>query len=487
MLVLRTWLFAGVVALLATVLPVSAVAADPATAGQVVAPRDVGGAPSVADDAAVVNWRRARQRTVDQSQHPEYLAMATALTERCAHDGNDWCLWVDPYRVDWDGQPGEGEPRGIVTAVEFPSRNGEVLRGHLWRPAPIREDPVRARRTAERLPGVVMMNAYGSGEQTYWGIAQSLAESGYMVLTFDPECHGLSGCPAPPPPDPTEDPGGTVADVAGTADAQGRHGTYLASCLVSGCDQDYLAAWYDRLHAIFVGGALDATDWLLSGDNPARDHLRADRLALIGHSMGGNGALVAAHTDTSRRFSAVVSFDSYGRLAPDIDPSVPTMFQRSDMEETGPHRQPPDPDETHNPTRNAQRFAAAGIDTAHVALGGSTHQEWGYTPSWGLAFAGTLTASSHGERVAVHYTLAWLDRYLKHGRASLLATARLTAATFDDSADVSSIGQGTWDPIRGNVPYTIAGDAVAAHLSPYHRSYVLTGAGTCPDLRLGCD
>lgn len=481
MLVRRMSSFAGVVALLATVLPGSAVAADPATVGQVVAP------PAPADGTAVTNWRRARQRTVDQSQHPEYLAMSTALTERCAHDGNDWCLWVDPYRVDWDGQPGEGEPRGIMTAVDFPSRNGVTLRGHLWRPAPTREDPVRARRTAERLPGVVLMNALGNSEQVYWGIAQSLAESGYLVLTFDPECHGLSGCPAPPPSDPAGDPGGTVADVAAAVDAGARHGAYLAGCLVSGCDQGYLAAWYDRLQATFVEGALDATDWLLSGDNPARDHLRGDRLALIGHSFGGHGALVAAHTDPSRRFSAVVAFDSYGRLGQDIDPSVPTMFQRSDVEETGPHRQPPDPDETHNPTRNAQRFAAAGVDTAHVALGGSTHQEWHYTPYWGPAFAGTLTASSHGERVAVHYTLAWLDRYLKAGLSRLRATARLTAATFDDSADVSSIGQGTWDPVRGNVPYTIAGDEVAGHLSPYHRSYVLVGAVACPDLRLGCD
>lgn len=478
MLVRRTSSFAVVIAVLASVPAGSPVAAAPSTAAVAASP--------AADEAAVTNWRRARQRTVDQSQHPEYLALSTALMERCAREGNDGCLYVDPYRVDWDGLPGAHAPRGIMTAVDFPSRNGVTLRGHLWRPAPTWTDPVLARRPTGRLPGVVLLNGYGSAEQMYWGIAQSLAESGYMVLTFDPECHGRSGCPPQPPSDPIGDPAGTGTEAIEAIEGQARHGEYLTACLVSGCDQDYLAGWYDRLQATFVDGALDATDWLLSGDNPARAHLRADRLALIGHSMGGHGALVAAHTDPARRFSAVVAFDSHGRLATEIEPEVPTMFQRSDLEETGPHRQPPDPGETHNPTRNAQRFAAAGVDTAHVALGGSTHQEWGYTPYWGLVYAGTATASSHGERVAVHFTLAWLDRYLKAGLSRQRATTRLTAETFDDSADVSSIGQGTWDPVRGNVPYTIAGDDVAGRLSPYHRSYVLTADAACPDLRLGC-
>lgn len=63
---------------------------------------------------------------------------------------------------------------------------------------------------------------------------------------------------------------------------------------------------------------------------------------------------------------------------------------------------------------------------------------------------------------------------------------RLTATVFDRSADLTSIGQGTWDPTHGNVPHTIAGSPVAEHLSLFHPSYLETTDAVCPDLRVGC-
>jgi hypothetical protein len=84
----------------------------------------------------------------------------------------------------------------------------------------------------------------------------------------------------------------------------------------------------------------------------------------------------------------------------------------------------------------------------------------------------------------MHQTLAWFDRYVKGDAA---AARRLSARRFDASADRVSIGVGAWDPIgQRNVPYTIAGERVANHLSFYLRSFSATSDYVCSDLRAGC-
>jgi hypothetical protein len=73
-----------------------------------------------------------------------------------------------------------------------------------------------------------------------------------------------------------------------------------------------------------------------------------------------------------------------------------------------------------------------------------------------------------------------MDRYVK-GDTS--ATQRLTATTFDDSADTSSIGAGTYDlATNSNVPYKIAGDCISNRLSFYYNSrYWLDGGALSND------
>lgn len=128
-----------------------------------------------------------------------------------------------------------------------------------------------------------------------------------------------------------------------------------------------------------------------------------------------------------------------------------------------------------------------------VALGSSTHLEWTYIPY-------VLPASSEGERVAMHYTLAWMHRHVKadldgrRGRdrraareLAADATRRLTATTFDASVDASAIGAGTFDPnTLANVPHTLEGEPVADHLSIYHRSAYAFDGHRCDYLRRGC-
>jgi hypothetical protein len=99
--------------------------------------------------------------------------------------------------------------------------------------------------------------------------------------------------------------------------------------------------------------------------------------------------------------------------------------------------------------------------------------------------------------MASYYTTAFLDLEL---RRSANAFRRLTAKTFDTSADRHSIGAGVYDPsaadpadpYSGNVPYKIAGIPVADAVSFYYQSeYALRDPGTgtlktCVDMRAKC-
>ena len=81
---------------------------------------------------------------------------------------------------------------------------------------------------------------------------------------------------------------------------------------------------------------------------------------------------------------------------------------------------------------------------------------------------------------------------MRHGLIPLL----FQASEFDDSADKTSIGAGTYDPTAadptdpysGNVPYKIKGIDVANAVSFYYQSaYSLPSAGkTCVDMRKNC-
>ena len=112
-----------------------------------------------------------------------------------------------------------------------------------------------------------------------------------------------------------------------------------------------------------------------------------------------------------------------------------------------------------------------------------------------------LSSDQLSERFAFYYTLAWFDQYLRGGADPYTpqrAFARLTGTgSYDASADSNnrgpvSIGAGTYDPARGNVPYRIQGIAIPGSLSFYFYSqYRLTDptthrVRTCGDLLAGC-
>jgi dienelactone hydrolase len=436
------------------------------------------------------NYAAARGRTTDQLANPAYHQLRA---EVCTSGSDPAACNGDAYRrIDaWDGV------RGDVREISFANRYGATLRGQLWSPPRGFTDAVTARRRADPFPALIIVSAYGFEHSRYRAFAQGLAEEGYVVLTFDPQGQGASDADGHPrycdPEGAWREPqemGIRETGACAGQDPQPEGTTsdlpYLPPIILSG-DARGVQELYRAFRPRFVFGALDAATWLLSDDNPWRDRVDETRLGIAGHSLGAYAAMMVANGDPLQRFDAGISWDSFAHLDNGVAPSVPTMFQQSEQENLlGPRTAPPEhPEWLHPARRSHAEFLASCVDTKFLVLRSSTHREWSY-------FApGNLTeASRTGERFALHQSLAWFDRYLKgaktrHVRGDETAQARhasrrLDAAVLDDSADRSSIGTGAWDPSDGNVPYTIAGEPVADHLSYYYDSDTRVQRCTAP-------
>lgn len=429
---------------------------------------------------ALQNHAGAEGRGIDQLAHPDYQARLLPLATAYLASGTTGveesaAVNTDPYRASWT--------RGRTRAIAYDNRYGARIRGHLWAPA----------RGRGPFPAVVIVNGYGGVEESLWWAAQGLAESGYVVLTFDIQGFGRSEAL----PDPKFcDPQGAwrepqemgLRETGACAGQDNVPPEDVVAYLTEGIDWTAVQAAYEGFAARFTIGALDAVGWLLSDANPWRSMVDGSRLGIAGHSAGAFAALLAGNGDPLRRFDAVVSWDGYGYVPATLHapPRVPTMFQGSEQENLdGPYLEGP-PADPPPWVRNDARFKAARVDTARLVLRSSTHQEWAYVPHpvanpFCTPFC---NASRDGQVVAMHQTLAWFDRYVK-GDAT--AARRLSARRFDASADRLSIGVGAWDPLtQRNVPYTIAGERIANHLSFNFRSFSATNDYRCADLRAGC-
>lgn len=347
--------------------------------------------------------------------------------------------------------------RGQVIDVAYRASNGARINGYLFKP-----------RGKGPFPGVVITTGSIQGyQEMYFWAAEGLAEAGYLVMTYDVQGQGNSGTfPA------------------------------LERCGTSGCSGVPFQQAYN-----FYQGTIDALNFFRSEDNPLLDSLDASRIGLAGHSLGASAVSSVGQCYPGIR--AIVAWDNLAKASdtctsgglsgyPQGAPEKPTNrvpalgLSAEYFFNVAPQSTAPDPNAKLG---GFEPLRAAGTDAMSVTLRSSTHLEWAYVPY-------ILPASRLGERVSMYYTRAWLDRYLKGDKR---ATERLTAAKFDDSADVSSIGAGAYDaaraaaspadPAAGNVPYRIAGLPVRDRLSFYYRSaYSLGGGpkGQCADIRRGC-
>ena len=239
-------------------------------------------------------------------------------------------------------------------------------------------------------PAVVTFHGGASRKELHWWSSQSLAEAGYLVIAYDSE--GL---------------GPTVDEAARVLD------------------------W---LHDSGAGLVAD---------------FDGERVGIAGHS--GGGVVVNAYGHTDPRVDAIVSWDraQSTALPDDIELRAPSLFLTADYNcqevpvcQPEPYDQPPDPDGPGNKGQDFQLVREAGVDAMQLGMRAALHLDW--VPS-------DLAGNRYAELVTVYFTRAWFDRYVKgltEAEVARRGFARLTADTFDDSADRLNISQGFYDPAR---------------------------------------
>ncbi len=350
---------------------------------------------------------------------------------------------TDPFRSfeEW-----AAAGRGRHIKFYFINRDGGKLRARLLAPL----DTTHTYPALTFTPGLQSYN-----EVNAW-FPQEMAEAGYVVLIIDPMGQGDSEICA-------HAPDGTL----------------------TGCP--FLNQPNDTRSAIdfVLSTPSDPYPWALGANaagtptfNPFWEAIDRDvPVGIAGHSLGAIAVTPLGQEDL--RVGAAVSYDNLdGTLAEGVPRRTPSLYFYTDYAFPAtptPMLANPDPDQHKGAFA---QLVAANVDTMTITSRASDHYEWGYQP-----FPANFPSSRYGERVALYYTLAWFDRYLKNDPT---ATPRLIAGSFDETADAHSIGAGTYDPVlaaahpddpfAGNVPYQIADKCTANLLSIYYRSaYHLEG------------
>jgi dienelactone hydrolase len=312
-------------------------------------------------------------------------------------------------------------------------------------------------------------------EELYFWAAEDLASAGYMVMTYDVQGQGDSDLLPANCPDPSN----PTAACPGVPYQQ-NYNFYQGA-------EDSLSFFLSTASAKFGGSY-----------NPYFRDLDANRVGIAGHSLGAAAVSVVGQCDT--RVKAIAAWDNLSKITDCSGVTVPAQYKSTKLVHTPalaltndygfwtqPTTTPPDPE-----TKQAgyKQVKAAGLDAQIVAFRGATHLTYSYIP---LVFQ----ANELSERMASYFTTAWFDAQLRHDPTGF---TRLTAKTFDGSADAHSIGAGVYDPqaadpsdpYSGNVPYAIKGITVADAVSFYYRSsYALhdpktNQTHTCADMRAGC-
>ncbi len=324
------------------------------------------------------------------------LAGNTQLTPLCT----SWGLQCtgDPFLYDHDAD---------VTPVVFYDDGCARISGRVWAP--------RGSGPGDDLPGIVIENGSIQAPETlYWFMAEALVHAGYVVLTFDPRGQGRSDFMTP------------TAELGSNFNS-----AVFWTGLVNAIDFFRSTPETPYPHDAACAGTYP-TD--VAAHNPFHDRLDRGRLGLVGHSLGASGVTVVQSygapdgtpwpglLDAENPVDVIVAWDSLGSPgssrfgAPPIVARVPAMGQTSEYGIGGaPNLQPPDPERHKN---GFHGWREAGVPVYQLTIQGSTHFEWSSIPtfpttSWCPEIVDGRCTGGWGRPMGEHYTLAWLDRWLK--------------------------------------------------------------------------
>lgn len=354
------------------------------------------------------NWQKTREEPIRQANDPgfEKRWQEQSTTNYVTHRRNttleetEWdrdglCeTWGeqctgDPYMYPaeepvWSGDPFY-EETGDVERVVFYDRADEPARinGRVWKP--------KDAEPGDDLPGVVIVNGGVATETMYWWLAQSLVESGYVVLTFDPVGQGRS-----------ED-----SDLDRTA-----HQVDANDFFRSTPDEPY-----PHNEAAEERGDEDAVP--IKDYNPFHEYLDRDRIGNAGHSAGAlSTAETQAYADgewpgivDENPVDVAVVWDSASFEGDEVEPRVPMMEQNADYRSDAsswvpqPKTEPPDPEARKVAYDN---WRSSGYPIFQFTIRGTTHFEWSRVPTFPAS-----SWDSWGNEMGDYFTVAWFDYWLK--------------------------------------------------------------------------
>ncbi|MEA2433406.1 MAG: hypothetical protein QOG54_863 [Actinomycetota bacterium] len=302
--------------------------------------------------------------------------------------GNACNHWSGPCTGDPYLYPGVDpfyENEGMNEEVIYFDADGALLSGRIWVP--------KDSQPGDDLPGVVIETGSVQAPETlYWWFAETLVRNGYAVMTFDVRGQGRSDNRAP-----------------GNKFGTNINSSVFATNLVDSIE--FFQSTPDAPYPQTASRAAPTTAY-----NPFFDRIDHDRLGIVGHSLGATGVSVVQGMDPwpgrlldSNPVDVAVAWDNLagsGSLAGvSVEPRVPTMGQSADYYLTPtPKVQPPDPQEKNG---GFNRWKLGGVPTYQVNIRGGSHYEWSLLPGF------PTSSWDWGNPLANHYTLAWLDRWMK--------------------------------------------------------------------------
>lgn len=415
-------------------------------------------------------------RIRDQSADPAYPYAVRAEVARLQD------FWRGEDAAEFKGRPrltlarlvtgpNVGDPWRNETAwagthkrLYYLNRWGAKLAVDLWGPADLFDSDAKR-------PAVVITDGSIQGNsRMYWWAAQTLASAGYVVMSYDVQGQGESETFGHRPDGAlwcgrVDQPPDTPPLMVETGPCPG---------------------FPFQQSSVFMGGAVDAHNFFLSTPdapwenfrdgtataafNPWWDRVDPDRVGAAGHSFGAAAVSFAQGNPQLLRkpIRAIVAWDRLSACQAAVRPGeacppgglvpvdAPALdIEAEDMIVPTLRQRPPDPD---SKLVAFGHWRDAGVDVMSLTLRASTHLEFTSVPA--------LPASSHGQDVARHYTLAWFDRYL---RDDPTATDRLL--TRDLHVD-------HYSPTGAVVP---VGLATADYLSFRYRSGVSMSERCSPD------
>jgi hypothetical protein len=343
---------------------------------------------------------------------------------------------------------------GRVKEVRFRHRTGSLITGHVWKPPGAGPFPA-----VTITPGSVQAT-----EPMYWWASEMLVDAGYTVLTFDAQGQGRSEVFGH-----TDD-----ANESFTTDGFPSQQAVNFHEMTVDAIEFMLSTPSEPLRYAFSGDATAGYDTF----NPFHASIEYlpdgfANLGLAGHSFGASGVTYAQdatiNTLNVRNIRTIVAWDN---LASGYTPNVPAMAQNGEsFVEPSFNPRRPDPESKKGAFN---RWRAAGIDTMQVATRAATHLEWSFVPGLPLA------ASSWGNAIVAHYTLAWFDKYLRNDPT---ADARLLTKAYRGSGNENCGGNDGCYSIYYKNAYAFH-DAGGAMHSCDDVAHIAAPAESCPDTDL---